>query len=101
MIKYILYVEEDFPSLRNLQGGFTLIQRFEGKFAVGIKQTLKHLNNGEGGRVYIALNADKDLIEPVVKLAQEKSVEIVYVESKKELGRLCGIDVGAATAITL
>lgn len=78
-----------------------MIQRFEGKFAVGIKQTIKHLNNGEGERVYIALDADSDLILSVIKLATEKSVEIINIDTKKELGRLCGIDVGAATAITL
>ncbi|MFA9397132.1 MAG: ribosomal L7Ae/L30e/S12e/Gadd45 family protein [Clostridiaceae bacterium] len=78
-----------------------MIQRFDSKFAVGIKQTLKLIEKGEGKFVYIAKDADKKLVGPVIKLAEDKAVEIIYVDTTKELGVLCGIDVGSAAAIIL
>ena len=41
----------------------------------------------------------RSVVNPVIEIAKKKSVEIVYVESMKVLGRACNIDVGAATAV--
>ena len=41
------------------------------------------------------------LVKSVEKLAMENSVQIAYVDTMKELGKLCGIDVGAASALIL
>ncbi|MDR9755167.1 MAG: ribosomal L7Ae/L30e/S12e/Gadd45 family protein [Thermoanaerobacterales bacterium] len=38
---------------------------------------------------------------PLVKCCQEKGVEIIYVDSMQELGKACGIKVGAASASIL
>jgi large subunit ribosomal protein L7A len=35
----------------------------------------------------------------VEELAEERAVELEYVDSMKELGLACNIDVGAATAV--
>ena len=78
-----------------------MVSRLEGKKVVGIKQTIKAIKNGEGRVVYIAKNADVKLIQSVEMLSTENSLGIVYVDTMKELGRLCGIDVGAATAVVL
>lgn len=78
-----------------------MVNRLEGKKVVGIKQTIKTIKNGEGSIVYIAKNADAKLVQSVEALAIENSIEVVYVDTMKELGRLCGIDVGAATAVIL
>lgn len=78
-----------------------MVERLVGKKVVGIKQSIKAIKNGEAKAIYTALDADVKLIEPVVELAKENSLEIHYIKTMKELGRLCGIDVGAATAILL
>lgn len=78
-----------------------MVSRLEGRKVVGIKQTIKTIKNGNGRVVYIARDADVKLVQTIEKLSIEKSLEIVYIDTMKELGRLCGIDVGAATAVIL
>lgn len=78
-----------------------MVQRLVGKKVIGIKQTVKAITNGEGITLYIAINADSKLIKPVINLAKEHSLKIEYVDTMKELGKLCGIDVGAAVALIL
>jgi len=78
-----------------------MVERLVGKKVVGIKQSIKVMKNNEAKSVYIAKDADSRLIEPVINLAQEISLEINYVNTMKDLGKLCGIDVGAATAVLL
>jgi large subunit ribosomal protein L7A len=51
--------------------------------------------------VFIAQDADRRVVEPVLRAAREQSVEIVEVASMVALGRACGIAVGAATAAIL
>jgi len=82
-------------------GGYTMVNRLTGKKVIGVKQTLKSMQNGQGKIVYIAKDADAKLIEPVEKLALNFSIDLVYIETMKELGKLCGIEVGAATALIL
>lgn len=69
------------------------------KISVGIKQSMKAIEAGHATVVYIANDADECIVNQVVQLALEKSVKIVRVETMKELGRACKIDVGAATAV--
>ncbi|KYH31298.1 ribosome-associated protein L7Ae-like protein [Clostridium tepidiprofundi DSM 19306] len=68
---------------------------------VGIKQTLKALKKYECKVVYIAKEADKHLVQPIIDLAESKAIEIVYMDTMKELGEFCRIDVGAAAALEL
>ena len=69
------------------------------KINVGVKQSTKAIKANRALAVFIAEDADKLLIQKVIDLAAESMVEIVYVNSMKELGRACNIDVGAATAV--
>jgi large subunit ribosomal protein L7A len=78
-----------------------MVNRLDGRKVVGIKQTIKAIKSGDGKSVYIAKDADIKLVEQVKKLSMDNSLEVIYVENMKELGRLCGIDVGAATALIL
>lgn len=78
-----------------------MILRLEGNKVVGVKQTIKAIKAGSVRTVYIAKDADDKFIQPVKLLVEEESLELVYVDSMKELGKLCGIDVGAATAAVL
>ncbi len=71
------------------------------KKAVGIKQSRKAVKEGIAQRVYIALNADVMLCEPVEELCKEAGVEICHVATMEELGKACGINVGAAIAVLI
>lgn len=78
-----------------------MVDRLSGRKVIGIKQTMKAIRNDEGDTLYLAKDADNKLIEPVEQLALNCSVKVVYINTMKELGKLCGIDVGAATALIL
>lgn len=68
---------------------------------VGTKQTLKAVEKGQARIVYIAKDAEERVTSPLIKLCEEKGVEVVYVESMQELGKTCGIKVGAASAAVI
>lgn len=71
------------------------------KTVVGAKQLRKSLQNGTAMQVVLALNADPAITEPIEALCRDRNVEYGYVASMAELGRICGIDVGAAAAAAL
>lgn len=71
------------------------------KVVVGTKQLRKALAAGKVFRVYLAENADPAMTEPLAALCQLNNVEFAWVRSMTDLGRVCGIEVGAAAAATL
>ena len=68
------------------------------RMVVGAKQLRKALISGSAYRVYLAKNADPGITEPLQNLCNTYQVECVWVRSMLELGRACGIEVGAAAA---
>ena len=64
----------------------------------GVKQVRRVLANGRAKCVYLAKDADPQLIRPIKLLAQERGVEVVQAGSMKALGRACGIAVATACA---
>jgi large subunit ribosomal protein L7A len=71
------------------------------KRIVGTKQTTKAVQRNQAKVVYVAADAEDRIIEPLLALCREKSVEVIKVNSMKELGRACGIQVGSAAAAIL
>lgn len=69
--------------------------------AVGTKQTLKAIQNGEARAVYIALDAEKHVVKPLLSALEGRAIPVYEVDSMKQLGRACGIEVGAAAAALL
>lgn len=65
---------------------------------VGTKQLKKALLGGRAKRVYLARNADPAITEPLEALCKQCNVACDWVASKSDLGRACGIEVGAAAA---
>lgn len=78
-----------------------MVTRLVGEKVVGVKQTAKALKNNLGCKLYVAKDADSKLLEPILKLAAGRSLEIIEIDTMKELGVLCGIDVSAATALII
>ncbi len=68
------------------------------QFVVGTKQLKKALINGRARRVWLAENADPAITEPLEALCRQHGVVCVWVPSKTDLGKACGIEVGAAAA---
>ena len=65
---------------------------------VGAKQLRKALASGRAGYVFLAENADPAITEPIERLCRQNQVQITWVSTMAELGRSCGIEVGAAAA---
>ncbi|ATY83687.1 50S ribosomal protein L7ae-like protein [Kyrpidia spormannii] len=68
------------------------------RIVIGTNQTLKALQEKSPVEVYVAKDADRHVVARVVALCEQKQVSLVWVDSMKQLGKACGIDVGAAAA---
>ena len=68
---------------------------------VGVKQVRRALANGTAQRLYLARDADPHLTQALEEQAGHQGVETVWADSMRELGRDCGIAVGAAAAAEL
>lgn len=71
------------------------------KKTVGTKQSLKAVENGMAKTVFIARDADEKVTGNLVRLCEKNAVRIVFVDNMKQLGKACGIDVGAAVVALL
>ncbi len=69
------------------------------KLKIGMKQVHKELERDNVSKLYVSLDADEYVTRNLIRIANDKHIEIIYVESMKELGKACQIDVGAATAV--
>ncbi|MDX8367575.1 50S ribosomal protein L7ae-like protein [Cytobacillus sp. IB215665] len=67
------------------------------KIIIGTKQTVKALKSEAVKEVIVAADADERIISKIVNVAKANDVPINKVDSMKQLGRACGIEVGAAT----
>lgn len=72
-----------------------------GIHVVGAKQTKRAVNDGKTSVVFLAVDADPRVTEPIEALCKEKNVSVEMVLTMKELGDVCGIAVGAAVAALL
>ncbi|MFU0799797.1 MAG: ribosomal L7Ae/L30e/S12e/Gadd45 family protein [Xylanivirga thermophila] len=68
---------------------------------VGTKQTLKAIEKKQAKEVFIAKDIDEYIARKIVEACEMSHLPITFVDSMKELGEACGIDVGAATAALL
>lgn len=65
---------------------------------IGTKQTKKAIIQENVEEVFVAEDADQHLIQPIIDLCQEHGIKVNFVDSMKQLGKACGIQVGAAAA---
>ncbi len=68
------------------------------RMVVGSKQLRKAVLAGRVSQVYLAENADPSVVDPIAALCADNHIQITWVRSMADLGRACGIDVGAAAA---
>lgn len=67
----------------------------------GLKQVRNAVLHGEAETVYIAEDADVICIKPIIQLCGENNIEVVCVNTRKELGKACGLDVPAAAVAVI
>ena len=67
-------------------------------FVVGSKQLRKALNHNAARCVFLAENADPQITDPIALVCEQKGIPITWVATMADLGRACGIEVGAAAA---
>lgn len=78
-----------------------LLELSDHPIIVGAKQLRKALNRGGVDRVFLAQDADPAITAPLEQLSLQTGTEYIWVEKMIDLGRACGIDVGAAAAATV
>ena len=80
-------------------GGLPDLRGF--RVIVGAKQLKKALQKGIARRVFLAENADPAITELLAEQCRQIEVSVSWVASMADLGRACGIDVGAAAAAVI
>ena len=68
---------------------------------VGIKQLRKALADGRARKVFVAEDADPKITSPILEQCRDAGVPVEQIPTMAELGKACGIEVGAAVAALL
>jgi large subunit ribosomal protein L7A len=68
---------------------------------VGAKQVAKAVEKGQASLVLLAGDADSRVTTPIRELCGRGGVAFEMVPSMEELGKACGIEVGAAAVAVL
>ncbi len=65
---------------------------------VGVKQVMKAVENDEVSTVYVGDDAELHVIAPLLKLCEEKNIEVKHIATMEELGELANVEVKSAAA---
>ena len=68
---------------------------------IGIKQVSKAVKRNSVEAVFVANDADSRVVEPLKALCQESNVLVDETSTMQDIGKACGIEVGAAAAAVL
>ncbi len=71
------------------------------KKVVGTKETLRLMEKGQPKVVLIAKDAQREIVDPLIALCDNKQIEIVWIEDLRLLGKICGVAVKTAAAAIL
>lgn len=72
-----------------------------GKLSIGTKQATRMVELGKAVEVFVAKDADPRITHKIINLCNKSGVTVTYVDSMKQLGKACGIEVGAAMAAAI
>ena len=68
------------------------------KRVVGLKQTVRSIEEKLVEKVFLARDVSPNIYNKIVTLCSMNNIDIEYVDTMKELGNICKIDVSAAVA---
>jgi large subunit ribosomal protein L7Ae len=75
------------------------VARGTGKIGKGTNEVTKFVERGQAKLVLIATDVEpEEIVAHMPMLCEEKKIPYVYVPSKLELGKACGMEVAAASA---
>ncbi len=72
-----------------------------GNKTIGVKQTLKAVENNAAKLVFIAKDADEKVTGSLKELCISNNIAVEHVETMKQLGKAVGIEVGASAVCLL
>ena len=64
----------------------------------GFKEVMNVLSENRAAKVFVAEDSEDKIKLPVTEAAKNAGIEVEFAESRKVLGKMCGIDVGASCA---
>ena len=68
---------------------------------IGYKQSLRALNENKAEKLLIAEDVDTKMSAALKTAADEHNIPVTQIGSMKELGEICGIEVGSSCAVIL
>lgn len=68
---------------------------------VGFKQTTRAINENSAKKVFVAADAEERFVSSVKSMCEAGGVPVECIDTMRELGKMCGIDVGASCAVLL
>ena len=71
------------------------------KKVVGLKQVTRSIEENTAIKVFLAKDVSPNIYDKIVTLCSINNIEIMYVDTMKQLGNICKIDVPAAVAAIL
>ncbi len=69
--------------------------------SVGYKQTMRAVAEDSAKTVYIARDSEDEFFKALEEAVKNKSCEVFYVDTMRELGKQCGIDKSASCAVII
>lgn len=69
-----------------------------GKRVAGLKQVMRYAKQAMLEKIYIAYDADEDIIKKVMAECRKHSIPCDNAYTMHQIGSACGIDVGSACA---
>lgn len=79
-----------------------MLEELTGKTrVVGVKQSRRAIVQGQAAKVFLACDADPELLNSLVKNCEENGVPVEGSCTMAQLGAACRISVGAAVAVLL
>ncbi|SDC52245.1 LSU ribosomal protein L7AE [Pelagirhabdus alkalitolerans] len=73
------------------------VTQYKDHLIIGTKQTVKAMKHGEVKEIMIAEDIHPEIMNELLQLAESLSIPHTIVDSKDQLGKASGIDVGTAT----
>ncbi|MCQ2979351.1 MAG: ribosomal L7Ae/L30e/S12e/Gadd45 family protein [Clostridia bacterium] len=71
------------------------------EYVVGLKQTLRALENDKAKKILIGRDADKKMLTRAKEMAMKHSVKIELIDTMELLGNMAGLKVGAVSIALL
>ena len=68
------------------------------KKVVGTRETLRMVEKHQCKAVFVAKDANPEILRPLVSACEKNGIEVITVENMQYLGECCGIKVAAASA---